>query len=583
MWRAVLALALGTTPLAIRVEVEPLGQGTTGTVVGVLVQLAPEERSRIGERLEVTVTLVEGGRVVDDHTAVVAVQGDGTLLLYREWPAGAFEVRVRVADVGRALRGAWAGPVVVPRLAETFVAADDAPPEAVALAGAVVEEAAVRFKPPVRPGGLGAVQLEVATTSEVAAVEFFQDDTLLVRRNRPPWTVSVTLGEVPRRTTIRAVARARDGAFLGEDALVLNAPAGQVPVEILLSAETPRGSQERRVTVTVPPLAEVDEVVLFLDDAPVARWRECPCVAGVAETTLATARLLAAEVRSQGTLRGQAVRLLGGGAFLDAVTVEQVELPVVVVDASGAPVAGLGREEFEVAEDGVRVALDGFATNDQLPLSVGIVVDVSGSMRESWAVVRKAVAAFAAAVLRPGDRFFLMTFAFEPVLRLPWSREPALLEAALEREEPEGGTALHDAVVRALEHFRSERGRKAVVLLTDGDDTTSRTSWQVALRYARTVRTPVFPIGFRISALDLMVRQRLKELAADTGGEAFFVPASGDLAAIYRRIADQLRAQYLLSYRSPATDTSGRFRQVTVRLRREGLTARTIAGYLPVR
>jgi Ca-activated chloride channel family protein len=202
-------------------------------------------------------------------------------------------------------------------------------------------------------------------------------------------------------------------------------------------------------------------------------------------------------------------------------------------------------------------------------------------MKDSFAAVKKAVSGFAEALLRHGDQFFLMTFSFEPSMRLDWSRDTGALEPALERVEPDGGTSLHDAVVRSLEPFRSQRGRKAVVLLTDGDDTSSRTGWDVALRYARTVRTPIFPIGFKISKLDFFVRERLKDLAAETGGDVFFVPATGELADVYGRISEQLRSQYLVSYRSPSTKGPDHFREVAVVVKKEGLTARTISGYFP--
>ncbi len=574
-------LLAAVSPLAIRVEVQPLGRGPEGTVMGITVQLAPEDRPRVGERLWLRVALVKDSVVVDDGTAVVSLQPDGSALLYREWPPGPGEVRVEVAAESGEPRGAWAGPVVVTVPDEPFAAPEGAPPEAVALAGAMaVAEVAVRFLPPVRVGGLGALQLEVATGPGVSRVEFFQDDVPLVQRNRPPWTVSVNLGEVARRTVVRAVARGPEGRFLGEDAVVLNAPSGQVPVELLLGDEA---EGARLVTVAVSPTAPVEEVTLLLDEAVVARWTACPCAVRVPLEAISQGRLLTAEARRGGRVSGQAVRLLGGGGFVDAVTVEQVELPVVVVDAQGTPVTGLGREDFEVAEDGVRVQLEGFATSSDLPLAVGIVVDMSGSMKDVFPQVRQAVTAFASSLLQEGDRFFLMTFAFEPALRLDWTQDASRLDPALAQLEPEGGTSLHDVVVRSLERFHGERTRKAVVLLTDGEDTTSRTAWEAALRYARTVRTPVFPIGFRISVLDFGVRQRLKELAEQTGGEAFLAAAAPDLAAVYRRIGTQLRSQYLLSYRSPATDSGDRFRRVTVLVKREGLTARTIAGYLPVR
>jgi len=135
--------------------------------------------------------------------------------------------------------------------------------------------------------------------------------------------------------------------------------------------------------------------------------------------------------------------------------------------------------------------------------------------------------------------------------------------------------------VRALERFRGRRGRSALVLLSDGDDNSSRTSWDVTLRYVRTARVPIFTIGYRISKLDFLVRERLKDLARATGAEVFYAPKKSDLADVYKRIDEQLRAQYLLTYRSPSNDPADLFRTVKVEVKGEGLSVRTIAGYFP--
>ncbi|MFI5143026.1 MAG: hypothetical protein ACHQHM_03250 [Thermoanaerobaculales bacterium] len=98
---------------------------------------------------------------------------------------------------------------------------------------------------------------------------------------------------------------------------------------------------------------------------------------------------------------------------------------------------------------------------------------------------------------------------------------------------------------------------------------------------AKTVRVPIFTIGFRIGKLDFLVRKRLAELAQATGAEVFFAPNQGVLADTYRHIDEQLRAQYLLTYRSPSAKNPDLFRTVQVAVRNEGMTARTIAGYFP--
>lgn len=583
MLSILLAGALATTPavIGLRVEAQPLGHGTTGTVVGLVLQVAPEDRAAVGDRVGVTVTFFVGGSAVDRGSAVVGLAADGTAMLYREWPVGEGTVRVSVESLDGKRGGTWSGPVSVTKQEEAFEAPAGAAPDAVALGVSPPESEGVEFLPPPRSGGLGAVQLELKAPPRTARVEFSQDDQPLVEKQRAPWTVSVSLGQTPRRTIVRGVAWAADGSFIGEGAVVLNGPGNQLSVEILLGPEPAGGTGERTVTVATGVQARIEEVVLKIDDTPFARWLECPCVAHVPVSTLAKGKVLVAEASAAGGLHGDSVKVLGGSHFVEEVRVDQVELPVVVVDKAGRPIAGLPRDAFKVYEDGAEVKVDSFGTTAELPLSLGILVDTSGSMEKTFEDVRRAVAGFARDLLRAGDSYFLSTFAFEAKIEQPWVADPEILKGALDRITPAGGTALHDAVVSSLEQFRSRRGRTALVLLSDGDDTTSRTSWDMALRFCRTARTPIFPIGLRIPALDLFVRSHLKALAESTGGEAFFVSKATDLAEVYKGISEQLRAQYLLSYRSSSSKGKDDFRSVKVVVSREGATARTIAGYYP--
>jgi Ca-activated chloride channel homolog len=392
----------------------------------------------------------------------------------------------------------------------------------------------------------------------------------------------VALAKTAARTTVKAMAYAADGSFLGEDALVLNAPGGRIPVEILLGPE-PAAGEGRRVTVTVGGRSRLAEVVLRADDRAIARWVECPCVASVPAATMAGTKVLSADATGLDGLRGNAVQVLGTTGYQEAVRVEAVELPVTVLDGDGRLVAGLPQASFKVFEDGVEVPLDSFSSTADLPLALGILVDTSGSMLPVFAGVREAVAGFASQLLRPGDRYFLMTFSFEPKLQVEWSGDPQGLAGALGRVTPDGGTSLYDAVVRALELFRGRRGRSALAVLSDGDDTTSRTPWAAALRYAKTARVPVYTIGYGISKLEFGVRAQLEDLAGATGADVFYVAKKGgELAGVYRRIDQELRAQYLLAYRSPSTRGPDTFRKVRVEVAGRGLTARTIAGYYPV-
>ncbi|HPC82756.1 MAG TPA: VWA domain-containing protein [Thermoanaerobaculaceae bacterium] len=580
MTLAAVLLVAATQPVALRVEVESLGKGPQAMIVGVAVQVAPEDRARVGERVKLSVALVRAGETVDSRPSVVSMDGDGSAMVYREWPAGDGEVRVLLEALEGGASGRWSGPVSIALLETPFEPAPDAPAEAVALAALPPAEGAVRFLPPPRSGGLGALQLEVEAGPQTARVAFARDGEPLGERRRAPWTVSVNLGAVARRTVITAQAYAADGQLLGEDAIVLNAPPQQIAVELLVG---PMDAGTTPITVAVGRGEDTESVTLKLDDRPAARWRSCPCVVRLPSAEVAAAKVLSAEVEGPGGRRGEAVRVAGLEGFQAEVEVEVVELPVNVFDRTGAPVGHLGREAFRVLEDGQDVAIEAFGTTADLPLNVGIVVDTSGSMVEPFPAVRRAVAGFAERLLRPQDSYFLMTFSFEPQVKVSWSGDKRAIAPALERLVPEGGTSLHDAIVRGLEQFRTRRGRSALVVLTDGDDTTSRTAWDVALRFVKTVRTPVFPIGFQLSALDVFVKRRLRELAEATGGEYFQAPKSGDLESVYARIDAQLRSQYLLTYRSPSSKSRDQFRSVTVEVKGDGLVARTLAGYYPAR
>lgn len=576
------AAAATAPPLALRVEVQPLGKGPQGTVVGVALQIAPEDLARAGERLRVGVTLVRDAKVLDSAEAVVSLEQDGSALLYRDWPPGEGEVRVTVASLDGNAQGGWIGKVVVPVETKPFEPGPGGPPDALALAPLPPAAGVVHFRPPARTGGIEAMELQVDVPDGTTRVEFFQDDQQLFQRQRPPWTVAVPLAQIAKRTIVKAVAYDKAGNFLGEDSIVLNAPANQLPVDILLGPEPPAG-QGRLVTVSVGGTSGLSEVVLHADDKAVARWTACPCVVRLAPEVLKETKVLSADATNLDGVRGEAVRVLGTATgYTASVLVDVVELPVNVFDRGGKLITGLPRDAFRVFEDGKEVPLESFGTSEELPLALGILVDTSGSMLPEFPEVRQAVAGFASHLLRSGDRYFLMTFSFEPHMVVEWATDPLGLVGALERVTPVGGTSLFDAIVRSLEQFRGRRGRNALVLLSDGDDNTSRVSWDVALRYVRTVRVPIFTIGYGIGSLDFLIRAHLKDLATATGAEVFYAPKKkGDLGEVYRRIDEQLRAQYLLTYRSPSTKSPDEFRTVRVEVKGEGLTARTIAGYFP--
>ncbi len=569
-------------PLALIGHAEALGSGSGGTVMGIVFQIAPEDRERAGDRGQVVTTLRHGEDIVDRQRGVVELESDGSAMLYREWDPGTYVLEIGVANLNGTASGVWFGEIEVQQVDTPFKAPEGAPVDAIALDLTPPREGGVSFRPPPNLGGLGAVQLEVEAPEGTASVEFSNDGKALGRRNRAPWTVSIPLGEIIRRTEVRAVALDAEGNYLGEDAIVLNNPSGQIGVEILLAPESSIRNGRRTITVAITAgQKEIQQVSLNLDAEMIARWAMCPCVVEVPVAKLQGAAILSAEVVDADGTRGDAVYTLGGGGFVGSVRVELVELPVVVLDENGMPVTGLELDNFTVYEDEEQVEVEGFGTTADLPLSLAIAVDTSGSMIEDFPKVRRAVRGFADELLEEGDQAVLIRFSWDAKVQVNWTDNISALIGDLDTVTPEGGTSLHDAVVRSLEQFRGRRGRQAVVLLTDGEDTTSRTDWKVAERFAHTMRIPIFSIGLGVGKLDFSSRKILKGLATETGGEAFFPKQVEDLPAVYARIAELLRSQYLLWYPSPSEKPPEAFRKIEVTVNLPDTVVKTIAGYYP--
>jgi Ca-activated chloride channel family protein len=201
-------------------------------------------------------------------------------------------------------------------------------------------------------------------------------------------------------------------------------------------------------------------------------------------------------------------------------------------------------------------------------------------MKPRLAEAQKAAAQFFSSVMKPGDKAFLMSFDSRPQMIQRWSSDFATVGAALARLRTEESTALHDAIVYSLYNFLNARSPKALIVLTDGQDTSSKFTFDQTQEYARRAGVPIYAIGVGISTADVDVRYHLGKLAGETGGTAYFVDQATDLARIYATIQDELRSQYILGF-YPAADIKpgSKWRSVAVEV--SGGKAKTIRGYYP--
>ncbi|HSL23286.1 MAG TPA: VWA domain-containing protein [Vicinamibacterales bacterium] len=255
--------------------------------------------------------------------------------------------------------------------------------------------------------------------------------------------------------------------------------------------------------------------------------------------------------------------------------VNLVEVYATVTDSRGAAVTDLAREEFDVLEDGERQQVTAFVAGD-FPLAAAVALDRSFSMDRERLTAAKSAARLFLGELRPEDQAMVIAVGSEIQTVAPLSTGRAAQYRAVETLDRWGTTSLHDAIIAAIDHVQPARGRRALLLLSDGDDRYSRATAADALARARRADVLIYPIAVGERRVPLFA-----ELAALTGGRSAHVRDVRTLPATMREIARELRHQYLLGYtpRRPLTET-GEWRAIAVRVKRPGLTVRARDGYL---
>jgi Ca-activated chloride channel family protein len=264
--------------------------------------------------------------------------------------------------------------------------------------------------------------------------------------------------------------------------------------------------------------------------------------------------------------------------------VEIVQMAATVRDADGRLVGDLGRDDFEIFEDGQPQPLTHF-TRQRVPLSLGVVLDVSQSMfGQRIDDARLALDQFLTDRLDVGDEVFISVFNHEPSIAVPWTVGPRQLRNRLDDIRPWGGTSIYDAMMNALRLFGERRHpRAAVVLISDGSDTGSLADVRDVRRQLR--RNAAFVYAIAIDAPDTRpINDRvnpfaLREITTESGGYTEVVHDSPELGPATARIAEELNHQYMLGYR-PTRPADGSYRSIRVRIAGRDHTVRTRRGYV---
>jgi Ca-activated chloride channel family protein len=278
-----------------------------------------------------------------------------------------------------------------------------------------------------------------------------------------------------------------------------------------------------------------------------------------------------------------------GNGFILRKYVDEVLLKCTVVDDKGRLVTNLDRTRFRIWEDNVPQTVSSFQHQD-VPVSLGILIDNSGSMRDKRGAVNDAALHLVRAS-NPSDAEFVVNFSDRAILDQGFTSNIADLEKGLSHVDSRGGTALYDAVVAsANEMSRHAKEQKQVLLIiTDGLDNASRLSLDQAIRRVRALDGPtVYAIGLLYEDLTKQEAQRAREelesLALETGGVAYFPRSLQEVNDVAAQVASDLRNQYTLGYHSTKEASLGGYRTVHVEAigaKNQRLTVRTRRGYVP--
>jgi len=275
------------------------------------------------------------------------------------------------------------------------------------------------------------------------------------------------------------------------------------------------------------------------------------------------------------------------------VSTNLVMVPVSVTDASGRPVTDLRNDDFRIEEDGILETISKVADAGQSPLQLALLFDLSGSVNPRFEFEQQAATRFLQKVWKPGDAVSIVSFTDIPSIRIRNSGSLADALQDLRKLLPtESATALYDSVItsaRLLKSYATSETRLAVVVLSDGEDNRSEATLADArqeIQRGDTIFYSINPGGNSIRLNDISIRGQkdLVLLARETGGTAFVSDRTSDLDEIFARIANELRAQYLLGYYSSNPRPDDTFRKIVVTVpTRPELRVRSRQGYYAVR
>ncbi len=596
--RSVVIATPGATPLSADFAVKyPAKQGSnTDAEMTVLVPRSAIVSKDVGGvklySLDVTGEVLRDGDLYENYRYRFDFPADVKdeklpLVIDRFLRPADYQSRIKVTDVNSTAEAILENKISVPEIFDTpdQLKAKEAGAATVAALkeGIQTNDTKLRIVPFSDDLVSGIQKIEtVAAGNNIKSVEFYLDGKKIAIKRSPPYNLDLDFGTVPQIHKVRVVALDANGTAVAGDDVAVN--TGNEPFRVRIVSPrlgTVKGKTRVEVSVKVPEGKNIGKVQLFLNETPMATLYDPPFVQMVnipASQSVGYLRAVAT-LKDDPTPPAEDVVMINTPAYMETVDVHLIELPTTVL-VNGHPKTDLEEGAFKVLDEGKPVKISKFEYVKNLPLSIGLAIDTSGSMQPRMSEAQKAGAQFFQNVLKGGDKAFLVSFDTQPELIQKWSPKLADINAGLAKLRAEESTALYDAIVFSLYNFLGVKGQKALVVITDGQDTSSKFAFDQALEYARRAAVPIYGIGIGIKSNQIDVKYKFGKFCNETGGNVYYIDRAGELGRIYNDIQNELRSQYVLGFYPPdGVKPGGKWREVSVRVS-EG-RAKTIRGYYP--
>ncbi|MXX60975.1 MAG: VWA domain-containing protein [Holophagales bacterium] len=490
-------------------------------------------------------------------------RGDIELLVPEPGPdsltARRTETEILTAARAAARRAGWAGGSRGPRRANIL---DPGPGSSL-----------VRLIPPrgERSGLSGRKSFSTVTTSDVVRrVEFYLDGEQVFDDRRKPFQTTIDLGPEAVPHTIRIVAYDRSDRWLSEDELTINEHQTRAGVGIAAVEEEPGGRYAVEARVELAGGRVLDRVEFYRNDRLAATMTRPPFRTVLPGPALPGADFARVAVHLDDGTIIEDVEFLSADTPMAETVVNLVEVYVIVNDDEGKPITTLEPDDFVLKAGRREIPIERFAVAEDVPLVLGLAVDSSQSM---WALMpdtRQAAARFLGNTLTRIDQAFVVDFDTRPRLLSDTTADVGELIGTLGKIQADGFTALYDAMQFCLVHLARDQGRRALVVLTDGDDYGSQSGYRRTFRTAGNTGVPIYVISMSQGEDRRGRGPRKLDLEAITkasGGRVYYVASMEAVFWAYGHIGEELRSQYMLGYSTSEPLTPREVQSIKVELR----------------